>query len=154
MALRGITKRVYSMAQGMEKAANGRQHWPLRGKKYCLMVRMAILIKLLHEGHGRWVWATRAWFRILINDRFGNSSKRRSGSRHPNFLGRFSSITSCDYVCDALGRNKLECSRDEFCVDNFIEKNGEWDDHCNTWGPGARCLDDGQRPRDWGSTQT
>lgn len=44
--------------------------WPKRGKAYSVVIRTAILIMLLWEGHGRWVCITGAWLRILTNERF------------------------------------------------------------------------------------
>ena len=85
--------------KAMISHAKERTDWPKRKKRYCLAVRISILNVLLYRGYGRWLWGTRAWIRILTNDRFGNSTKKFAEN---DWVKDYTRYTSCDYACKML----------------------------------------------------
>lgn len=70
--------------------------WPERGKHYRFVVRVAILIMLLFKGNGRWAYITRAWIRILTNERVGAGRKCELKFDRED---KFNNKTACDYIC-------------------------------------------------------
>lgn len=65
--------------------------WPERGKHYRFVVRVVILIMLLFKGN-----VTRAWIRILTNERVGAGRKCELKFDRKD---RFNNKTACDYIC-------------------------------------------------------
>ena len=80
--------------------------WSGRGTNYNLVTRLAILIMLLQRGHHRWAWSSRAWLRILTNERVGAELIARENRTlstatrpiDPNYA-EFRALSACDYVC-------------------------------------------------------
>ena len=73
-----------------------------RGRKYNFVIRTAILIVLLWKGHGRWVWVTGAWIRILTNERIKAHHPPPKADSHEfpywRHMARLDEWTACDYV--------------------------------------------------------
>ena len=80
--------------------------WSGRGTCYNFVTRLAILIMLLQRGHHRWAWSSRAWLRILTNERVGGEliareNRTLSNATRPinSKYAEFQTISACDYVC-------------------------------------------------------
>ena len=75
--------------------------WPARGRDYSLGVRVVILLFLLWRGHGWWAWVSKAWIRVLTNERFHTEKPDKVDNRKP-FVRDYYQETACDYVCNNI----------------------------------------------------
>ena len=90
--------------------ANINDPWPQRGKDYCLLIRLNILILLLQMGHHRWAWHSGAWLRILTNERAGfrqiptieGKAESANGDFIKLYITAFNTLTACDYFCEHI----------------------------------------------------
>lgn len=98
---------------------------------YTVMMRIALLIKLLVKGHGHWVWNTHAWVSIMKNEipRWGRGPDAKAKLLHGKMelqqqnLEQFHSLTAYDYLCMHLVQDR---SREDilslFCFDHYTFK--------------------------------
>ena len=85
----------------MDVRSRTQSPWAIRGRDYNLLIRLAVLAKLLVEGHGRWLWVTGAWIRILENERFMDRPKKIRGRNYPH-IEKYYDLRICDYVCECI----------------------------------------------------
>ena len=67
-------------------AAKKREHEELKGEEYGLLLRIAMLIWLVRNGHASWMWKTGAWSAILTDN-------KTAGDGRPE-------VAACEYVSE------------------------------------------------------
>ena len=94
-----------AMAWYKERAAVSRAYAKKEGKQeYGLLLRMAMLVWLVRNGHTAWMWKSGAWLAILMNS-------KTPGERH----GSIHAMPACIYVSEY---RRVANARDEHGFDD------------------------------------